>query len=295
MTSGNATHDDEAVADTGGALSGADHARAIGTVEMRVVELRRPARHLLRIVAESLVPLEDPNWLRPNVAVRIHLATVGDGEISRVYTVRSLDLGAWRMEIDVVLHPGTSPMMMWVAALRAGEVFRLTGPRPHFLPPVVPGRRIAMFLDETAIPALYAILRQWPSGSEAVGWVESADPFPVEELREAADSAGVTLHHVRRDPESLPGTTGALVAAARTLTDPAGHTVWAAGERDEMRALRTHFRSEVGLPKDDVAVFGYWKHGMSTSEVDRHRLAHYERTLAAGGRIDDLDDFAIGV
>lgn len=282
----------EAIADPKRVLTERDHATGIDALTLTVTGLRTVTPRLLRITAEPTAPLTDPAWQLPNVAIRLQISAGDAGTVSRVYTVRSFDAATGRMEIDVVLHPGASPMMAWAAALAVGDPVRLTGPRPHFLPPVQPGRRIALFLDETAIPALCAILAQWPAGAVAEGWVECVD---AELLAELPAVPGVTLRHLPRDPEQPAGTSGALVAAAHALAEPGAHTVWAAGERDEMRAIRSHFRAQPGIDKAEVAVYGYWKHGMSTSEIDRHRLRHYEETLAAGGGIDDLDDLAIGV
>ena len=59
-----------------------------------------------------------------------------------------------------------------------------------------------------------------------------------------------------------------------------------------MRALRRHFIETVGLPRTDVAVAGYWKRGETTTETDRRRRRNYERVLARGGGLQDLDDLA---
>ena len=62
-----------------------------------------------------------------------------------------------------------------------------------------------------------------------------------------------------------------------------------------MRAIRAHFRKTVGLAKDDVVVFGYWKRGVSTTEIDQNRLRNYTSILENGGALADIDDLAIGI
>ena len=269
-------------------LRTADHNRGLNDVRAVVEALERPSDHLLRITARLTESTDDPAWSRPNVTVRMNLGPSFD-DASRVYTVRSYDSAAGSIVIDVVLHGHTSPMMRWAATLTVGDTFDLTGPRPHFLVPEVPGRRIALFLDGTAIPALYSIIEQLPTDVVGIGWVTTDDEVAFDEL---PTLPGLELHRVSADPAESDGP---LTARARELADPESYVVWGAGERNEMRSIRTHFRSTVGLDKDDVAIFGYWKHGVSNTEIDLRRRENYERILADGGTLTDIDDLAIEI
>jgi NADPH-dependent ferric siderophore reductase len=269
-------------------LRTADHNRGLNDVRAVVEALERPSDHLLRITARLTESTDDPAWSRPNVTVRMNLGPSFD-DASRVYTVRSHDSAAGSIVIDVVLHGHTSPMMRWAATLTVGDTFDLTGPRPHFLVPEVPGRRIALFLDGTAIPALFSIIEQLPTDVVGIGWVTTDDEVAFDEL---PSLPGLELHRVSADPAESDGP---LTARARELADPESYVVWGAGERNEMRSIRTHFRSTVGLDKDDVAIFGYWKHGVSNTEIDLRRRENYERILADGGTLTDIDDLAIEI
>lgn len=62
-----------------------------------------------------------------------------------------------------------------------------------------------------------------------------------------------------------------------------------------MRAVRSFFRTEHGLAKADVAVFGYWKRGTTNTQIDEQRLAAYEQMLADGGTLAELDDLALAI
>ena len=140
---------------------GEDHDRGLNDVVAVVERVERPTESILRIAVQLTSSADDPNWLRPNVAFRIQLGPHYD-DVSRVYTVRTFDASSGSMTFDVVLHGHTSPMMRWADDRRVGDTFSLTGPRPHFLVPEIAGRRVALFADDTAIPALYSILLQWP-------------------------------------------------------------------------------------------------------------------------------------
>jgi len=264
-------------------LRGEDHDRGLHEVRAVVEAIERPSFSIVRIATRLVSSAEDPNWAQPNVAFRIHLG--GEyGDVSRIYTVRDND-GAGRFTFDVVLHEGASPMMRWVSALNTGDWFELTGPRPHLGIPETAGRKVALFVDETGIPALYSLLRQWPAGVAGKGWVSTKDAHVLAELphvdglelvRVEGGEADMLLHHAKR------------------IADAATWAVWGAGERGEMRAIRQHFAA-LGLAKQDIAIAGYWRRGVSNTEIDARRKEDYERVLSRGGTLADYDDLAVEV
>ncbi|GAB3262730.1 siderophore-interacting protein [Kineosporia babensis] len=260
-------------------LRSADHNRAMHDATATITGIHHPTPHLLRFTAELPAPVAaDPTWGTPNVTLRLELSA----DVSRVYTVRRFDPTAATIEVDVVLHSGESPMMQWAAGLRLGLEVAFRGPRQHFVIPDEPARPVALFLDATAIPALYAILAHWPERVGGVGWVRTEDAAAFAELPSVP---GLELHRIE---------TG-LLERAHVLPNPEQYVVWGAGEREDMRALRSHFRSTVGLAKEHVALYGYWKRGLSNTEIDQYRLANYQRILADGGNLDDIDDLAITI
>lgn len=169
---------------------------------------------------------------------------------------------------------------------------RILGPRPHFCPPFVDGVPVGLFADETAIPALATILRDWPDGRPGEAWVQTPDEAVVGDLPQHAN---VTVHWIRRPDAQEPGTAGSLVAAALEFSaaHPAGATVWACGEHNEMRRIRDHFRRERAMTRAEVEVFGYWRRHLTGSQIDEARLQRYERELARNPRMTILDDFDV--
>lgn len=270
------------IRDTETRLRGEDHDRGLHEVRAVVEAMTRPSMSLIRIGARLVSSAEDPNWSQPNVAFRIHLG--GDyGDVSRIYTVRDYD-GAGGFTFDVVLHEGASPMMRWTSALNIGDSFELTGPRPHIGIPETTKRKVALFLDETGIPALYSLLRRWPAGIGGKGWIATKDAQAFAELPEVE---GLELVRVEDETE-------VLLSRAKRLDDIAGWGVWGAGERREMRAIRQHFAA-LGLRKQDLAIAGYWRRGISNTEIDKRRKEDYERVVAGGGTLADYDDLAVEV
>lgn len=269
-----------------GMLSTPDHDHGLIHTTARVEAMERPTPDVTRIRAQLDASRPSPDWQLPNVAIRLRLGSDYD-DASRVYTLRHFEAQSATMEFDVVMHGSSSPMMRWVADLQPGSRFALSGPRPHFLIPEKDDRPVALFLDATAIPALYALLSQRPAGLHGVGWVATPD---VAAFAELPVMAGLDLQRV--DAHGV-GAGGVLARHARELPDPGRYVVWGAGERDEMRAIRQHF-SAAGLNKSEIAIAGYWTRGVSNTELDEQRRRNYEKIVAAGGSLADVDDLAVG-
>ncbi|WP_395396598.1 SIP domain-containing protein [Novosphingobium sp. BL-8A] len=263
-----------------------EHDRELHEVRAIVEAITRPSRSILRVSARLVSSTDDPNWSQPNVAFRIHLGA-DYGGISRIYTVRDYD-GSGCFTFDVVLHEGESPMMRWTSALAIGDSFELTGPRPHLGIPEAMGRKVALFLDETGIPALHSLLRQWPAGITGKGWVATKDAEAFAELPQIEGLALMRID-VQDDAEA-----DVLLSQAKRMADAAGWAVWGAGERREMRSIRQHFVG-LGLNKQDLAIAGYWRRGVSNTEIDERRKQDYQRVLARGGTLADYDDLAVEV
>ena len=260
-----------------------DHNRGLQLAHATVVSFADITPELARVVLRIPDLATEPNWSLPNVAIRFYLDE-RFGLTSRVYTVRSADTSTGTIEVDVVKHGEASPMMQWIDTLKIGDQVKFGGPRPHANLPETGGRDAVFFADATAIPALYAILEQADPNLTGRGWVATND---VDAFAELPVFPGLTLTRI------TPGT--GFTDQIATLPDPASVVVWAAGERDEMRAIRSFFRKDTGLGKDDVAVFGYWKRGTTNTEIDEKRVEAYELALAAGGSVHELDDFAIAI
>lgn len=260
-----------------------EHDRGMHRTPGTVTRIILPSPELARVTLRIDGLAQEPEWNRPNVALRLNL-DARYGDVSRVYTVRACSFAHEEIEVDIVRHGESSPMMRWLDDLTVGDPVALVGPRPHFQLPEARGREVALFLDGTAIPALYALLAQAPADIPGRGWVATTDVVAFEELPAIE---GLTLHRI--DPGR------GFADQLRFFDDPHDVVVWGAGERDEMRAVRSHFRGDLGLAKEDVAVFGYWKRGTSNTDIDAARLSAYEAALADGGSMVDLDDLALDI
>ena len=228
--------------------------------------------------------------------------------VMRTYTVRAARPELGEVDVDVVMHgaghggaPG--PACLWAAGARPGDPLVLVGPdRPgtgrawgcEWAPPAQ-ARTLLLAGDETAVPAICAVLEQLAPGTRALALLEvphEADVLPV------AASAGAEVRWLPRQRGGQRSAHGVLLAeavrsAVRGLApaapaapdapalddvdvdssllwdvpaapEPAGAAglyAWLAGEAGMVKELRRHLVRDVGVPRSSVAFMGYWRAG----------------------------------
>jgi NADPH-dependent ferric siderophore reductase len=169
----------------------------------------------------------------------------------RSYTVRRHDPVAHELDIDFVLH-GTGVAAAWAQRAAPGDPLILVGPSPAYVPPLDVPRHL-LIGDETALPAIAAMLTELPASADVTAVVEIAD------ASEAQDLPGV--HWLYRDGHPS-GTADLLAPRVRSLTTDGGDVaVWAAGERGAMQQVRAVVLGENGLDRRRVRTTTYWRHG----------------------------------
>ncbi|HWE89083.1 MAG TPA: siderophore-interacting protein [Pseudonocardiaceae bacterium] len=175
----------------------------------------------------------------------------------RSYTVRRHDPERHEIDIDFVLHGEDGPAARWAARASVGDELIVVGPSPAYQPDPMIGRHLFVG-DETALPAIDALLRELPASTTADVLIEVADAAEEQSLSAVAD---VRISWLRRDG-ALAGEPGRLLAAVRALDLPSGGiAVWAAGERSVMHELRRHLLDERGLSRAALRSTVYWRAG----------------------------------
>ncbi len=115
---------------------------------------------------------------------------------------------------------------------------------------------LLLVADETALPAVAAILEQLPDGMPALVVAEVDDEGEHQELPVRPGVEVTWLHRLGRQA----GTTTALVDAVTASTWPAGPPyVWGGGESHAMTAIRRHVHDERGLDRAHVSLVAYWR------------------------------------
>jgi NADPH-dependent ferric siderophore reductase len=173
--------------------------------------------------------------------------------------VRRHDRDTHEIDFDFVLHSAHGLASSWAQKAQVGDQLIFVGPSPAYRPaPDVDAYLLAG--DETALPAIAAILRELPAGAQTRVLVEVADAAEEQPL---PSLASVDLHWLHRDGRPA-GRNDLLDRAVRGLTLPAGGTeAWVAGERSAVLAVRRHLLDERGFARNRVRPTTYWRHGQS--------------------------------
>jgi NADPH-dependent ferric siderophore reductase len=208
---------------------------------------------------DPVVP-EGPNWYAEYRAMPDDVRPP-----IRTFTVRELRPG--EIDVDFVLHGDLGPASSWAGRAKPGDRLALLGPNAHYTPIVgyeyKPDADTDWELiagDETALPAITAILAAMPAGRRALVFVEIES---TEEMRPLACAADVHVTWLSRGGGSATG--GGLLREAIGRTElPAGRPyAWLAGETSAITGLRRHLVNERGFDKKDVYFSGYWLLGGS--------------------------------
>ena len=229
----------------------------------------------------------------------------------RTYTVRAVRPDLREVDVVFVGHGDAGPASAWALTAAAGDEIVLIGPDE-----LSPGRNVGIDWrpgdvdtlllagDETAAPAIAAILESLPSDATGIALIEV--PAHGDRLAVRAP-AGVEVRWLARDEACAHG--GLLVPAVRdwvvrhlaavglaksALADeaaaalaaaeqsdlpdtplwdvPEGHSLdgdcyaWLAGEASAITTLRRFLVREAGLDRRQVAFMGYWR--MGRAELD---------------------------
>ncbi|MFJ7771543.1 siderophore-interacting protein [Streptomyces sp. NPDC097107] len=199
--------------------------------------------------------------------------------VMRSYTLRGLRRDAHgdtaEIDIDFVLHgvaPGAAfqagPASRWAADAAPGDRVVLLGPAIadnraiRFRPPE-DADLVVIWGDETAVPAVCAIVESLPPGTRARVWLEVPHAEDVQDLTTAADAE---VSWLVRDATSGPEATLTTLRAAQL--PPAGRPyVWIAGESGRVKQLRRHFVGERGIDRRSVTFVGYWRQGLTEEQL----------------------------
>lgn len=231
--------------------------------------------------------------------------------VFRTYTVRAVRPHLREIDVDFALHGDLGPASAWAARAAAGDELIIIGPDERspdravgidFRPGIVD--TVLLAGDETAAPAICAILEQLPADASGAALIEvpsAEDVLPVAapaavEVRWLARSAADAVHGERLVPavrdwvarattpsDAAPATdasaAAALAAAERADGDdvplwdvPEGRSLdgacyaWLAGEASVITALRRFLVRDAGLDRRQVAFMGYWRRGRAELE-----------------------------
>lgn len=170
--------------------------------------------------------------------------------IGAYYTVRHHRPDVAELDIDIVKHGHEGQVGSWLKQARPGDPVALWGPRMAYAPPSMTGHQLLVG-DETALPAIGAILEAGPAG-ERVDVIVELDRATVLVL---PHFEGLRITRLNRSIEGR----SALPAAVRAHPIEADTYVWGAGESALMQELKHHLRTCIDMPAELVSMVGYWR------------------------------------
>ncbi|MGW4874323.1 siderophore-interacting protein [Streptomyces chartreusis] len=197
--------------------------------------------------------------------------------VMRSYTLRALRRNPDEIDIDFVLHgiePGAStpagPASRWASRAATGDRVLLLGPAVadnraiRFRPPQDTDL-VVIWGDDTAVPAVSAILETLPAGTRARVWLEVHDAGDIQDLTTEADAEITWLVQEGARTEGSPMALDVIRDAGLLAAE---HPyVWIAGESGCVKALRRHFVGERGVDRRRVTFVGYWRQGLSEEQL----------------------------
>lgn len=208
--------------------------------------------------------------------------------VMRSYTIREHRPAAGELDIDFAVHgagdegAGGGPASRWAARAEVGSRVVFLGPvvadngGVDFRPPADVGW-VLLTADETALPAVEAILSWLPARIDVRVWIEVAS---ADDIRGLPTRARAEITWLVRDAAG-PGVVAAVRSAELPSAELAGGKpyAWIAGESAEVRALRRHLVDERGFERDAVVFTGYWRRGAGEDDL----LDEYLRTASDQG------------
>ena len=290
--------------------------------EAEVVEVERLSPHFMRVTFTA-EEFEDFGTARRDQRVKLVLphadgsfADIGQGEaagdwydrwralpatarnIFRTYTVRRIDPASRQLEIDFVLHHDAGPAGSWAEAAAPGQRLIVVGPdarSPHAESGLDwhPGtaRRVLLAGDETAVPAIAAILESLGTGYEADVFIEVPGAADILDLAhgprvrvtwlprgERAHGAQLVDAVAAWSAGQGPLLQRAAAPRRQELSDidvdlellwdsPAAGEgefyAWIAGEAATVKTLRRLLVTTHRVDRKRVAFMGYWRLGQA--------------------------------
>jgi NADPH-dependent ferric siderophore reductase len=207
----------------------------------------------------------------------------------RTYTVRAVRPHLREVDVDMTVHGVTGPASAWIDRAGPGSAACLMGPNADFAGvhggvDYRPGDNAEFVLlggDESAVPAIAAILERMPPGARGEAYLEV--PYPGDRLElQKPDGVRVTWLPRLGAPFGQRLISAVREATARLIEEKREQDLedvdlddlwevpaladgrfyaWLAGEAGSIRTLRRHLVAECGVDRRAAAFMGYWRLG----------------------------------
>ncbi|MFT4124854.1 MAG: siderophore-interacting protein [Gordonia sp. (in: high G+C Gram-positive bacteria)] len=179
----------------------------------------------------------------------------------RMHTVRAIRPDERQLDVEIALHDGPhgpSPATTWALNTGPGDPVGIFD-EGYTYQPVLDARRQLLVADESALPAVLAILEQASPTLSAEVFLEV--PTDADIRPDIACPEDTTIHWLPRDNPTLTPGTLALEAVRNANLSISPDYTWVAGESALATGVRRHLVGDRRFPKSTITFTGYWRHG----------------------------------
>ncbi len=167
----------------------------------------------------------------------------------RWYTVRGHRPELGELDVDMVTHGDNGRASQWAEGVRVGDEAGFIECGYLYAPPLDAGTQL-FTADETALPALGAILESGTITARTRAFIEVPDADDIQDL----DTTATLTWVVRQGAAPGHELRASLRAAAPERPDYA----WVCGEATSVARIRSHLMREVGVSRNRITYSGYW-------------------------------------
>ncbi|NLQ16356.1 SIP domain-containing protein [Marinomonas sp. M1K-6] len=193
--------------------------------------------------------------------VKLIFAREEQKPLIRTYTIRHQR--ADEIDIDFVLHEDGGPASSWAKQAQPNDTILVGGPGPKKTIEESSDWKI-LIGDMTALPAISVNLEELSQDAKGYALLEVMSEDDIQPLKHPA---GIELKWIV-NPHSGENS-NVLLDQIQSLAWPQGSvSVWAACEFSGMRALRSFFKNNTNVEKENLYISSYWKLG---SNEDQHK------------------------
>ncbi len=210
--------------------------------ELSQMVIEEPAASVRLLLPRPGKDLEIPVWQGNEF-----LDADGSRPIIRTFTPRYHQDD--RLTIDIVIHDGGAASE-WARSASPGSPVAVSGPgRGYAIDQTA--ERFLLLGDETAVPAIAQLLESLPGVPVDVDLV----------VPQGFGKVGLPAHdRVDARWHELGGDRGASMLSALSTRERLSESViWCAGQAAAVHAVRNYLFKELGLPRSQATVRGYWK------------------------------------
>lgn len=182
----------------------------------------------------------------------------GQRSSGRAYTVRRFDRATHELDIDLFLHGDNGSVSAWAERAQVGDGFEISDVHPRSGFPIDPAtEHYLLFGDETALPAIGAILEALPAHAKAQVFAEVANPAERQAL---TSPAALSVNWLFREDDAQASSMPLETAATALDVAEEAAVIWVAAESAQVAAIRRLMKAR-SVNRTRLNATGYWKRG----------------------------------